>query len=80
MSESDRDERGRFVPKHSDTEVLAAVRTHDPAATSEVADDLGIERPSADYRLRHLEADGEITSKKVGNSLAWSIVDERSDS
>jgi predicted transcriptional regulator len=72
MSESDRDERGRFAPSHSEEDVLAAVREHAPAATTEVADHLGIKRPSADYRLRQLEEAGKVTSKKIGNSLAWS--------
>ena len=75
MSESERDERGRFVPKHTDDDVLAAVGKHEPAATSEVAAELGIERPSADYRLRRLEDTGRVTSKKIGNSLAWRLVD-----
>lgn len=76
MSESDRDEHGRFAPKHTDAEVLAAVQTHEPAATSEVAEALGIARPSADYRLRRLEDAGRVTSKKIGNSLAWRLADE----
>jgi predicted transcriptional regulator len=75
MSESERDERGRFVQKHTDSDVLAAVGKHEPAATSEVAAELGIERPSADYRLRRLEDTGRVTSKKIGNSLAWRLVD-----
>lgn len=75
MSESERDERGRFVQKHTDDDVLAAVGKHEPAATSEVAAELGIERPSADYRLRRLEDTGRVTSKKIGNSLAWRLVD-----
>ena len=75
MSQSDRDERGRFVQKHTDDDVLAAVGKHEPAATSEVAGELGIERPSADYRLRRLEDTGQVTSKKIGNSLAWRLTD-----
>lgn len=71
MSESDRDEQGRFIPQHADLDVIVAVGKHEPAGTREVADELGIERPSADYRLRRLEADGKVTSKKIGNSLAW---------
>jgi len=71
MSESERDERGRFSPSHSEEDVLVAVREHTPAATKEVADHLGIKRPSADYRLRQLEEAGKVRSKKIGNSLAW---------
>ncbi|WP_458191070.1 helix-turn-helix domain-containing protein [Haladaptatus sp. NG-WS-4] len=76
MSTSERDERGRFSAKHTDDEVVAAVRKHEPAATSEVADELEIKRPSADYRLRQLQEEGTVTSKKIGTSLAWSLTPE----
>lgn len=74
MNERARDESGRFEPEHTDEEVLAAVRTHEPAGTKEVADELGIARQSADYRLRQLLEKGRVTKKKVGNSLVWFIV------
>lgn len=76
MSESKRDERGRFAPKYTEGEVLAAVRKYEPAATSEIADELGIKRPSADYRLRQLEDEGKVASKKIGASLAWTLTTE----
>lgn len=76
MSESERDERGRFSAKHTDDEVLAAVRKHEPAGTTEVAEKLGIKRPSADYRLRQLEQEDKVESKMIGNSLAWSLTPE----
>jgi DNA-binding transcriptional ArsR family regulator len=58
---------------HSDAEYLDAVRAHEPAATSEVAAAVGVARQSADYRLRKLRNDGKVTSKRIGNSLAWSL-------
>lgn len=67
----DRDSQGRFTQEHSDEEVLEAVRTHEPAGTSEVADELGIVRQSADYRLRRLEDDGRVRKKKIAASLVW---------
>ena len=76
MSESLRDERGRFAAKYTEEEILTAIRKHEPAATSEVADELGIKRPSADYRLRQLESEGKVTNKKMRNSLAWSLPTE----
>ena len=76
MGESERDEQGRFAAIHTDSDVLTAVRKHEPAATSEVANELNIKRPSADYRLRQLEEEGEVTSKKIGDSLAWSLAVE----
>ncbi|CAM2991758.1 MULTISPECIES: FaeA/PapI family transcriptional regulator [Halobacterium] len=72
----ERNEGGRFEPEHTDEEVLEAVRTHEPAGTKEVADELGIARQSADYRLRSLLDEGRVSKKKVGNSLVWSAEQE----
>ena len=71
--ERDRNDRGRFEPEHSDEEGIEAVQKLQPAGTREVADELGIARQSADYRLRQLEAAGRVSSKKIGRTLAWSI-------
>lgn len=68
-----RNNRGRFEPKKTDKEVIEAVRKHQPAGTAEVAKELNIERQSADYRLRKLEKQGRVNSKKIGRSLAWSV-------
>jgi len=73
MSGLNRDDSGRFAAEHTVEEVLEAVQKHEPAGTSEVAEELGVERPSADYRLRRLEDEDRVTSKKIGNSLAWSL-------
>ena len=70
--ERERNERGRFEPEHSDEAVLEAVRKHEPAGTSDIADELGIARQSADYRLRRLLDEGYVMKQKIGNSLAWS--------
>jgi DNA-binding Lrp family transcriptional regulator len=67
----DRNGKGRFTQEHTDGEVLAAVRAHEPAATSEVADELDVSRQAADYRLRRLRDDGRVNSKKIGASLVW---------
>lgn len=74
--ERERDSHGRYTPEHDDTDVVAAVREHTPAATSEVADELGIARQSADYRLRKLADAGRVRRKKIGASLVWSAVEE----
>jgi predicted transcriptional regulator len=73
-STTERDEQGRFSPEHADADVLVAVRNHNPAATSEVADDLGIARQSADYRLRKLAEEGQVHRKKIGASAMWTPV------
>jgi hypothetical protein len=54
---------------------IEAVHDHEPAATSEIADAVGVTRQGADYRLRSLEEDGRVTSTMVGNSLAWMTAD-----
>jgi DNA-binding Lrp family transcriptional regulator len=71
-----RNEQGRFEPEHTDADVLAAVDAHAPAATSEVADALGVSRQAADYRLRRLRDEGQVNSKKIGASLVWFTGDE----
>ncbi|ESS10807.1 MAG: hypothetical protein A07HR60_02828 [uncultured archaeon A07HR60] len=72
----ERNEGGRFEPEHTDEDVLNAVRGHEPAGTKEVADELGIARQSADYRLRRLLDEGRVSKKKVGNSLVWSTEED----
>lgn len=63
--------------RHSDDEYLDAVREHEPASTREIAETVGVARQSADYRLRNLEEQGKVTSKKIGNSLAWHLADQQ---
>lgn len=74
--ERERNDRGRFEPEKTDREVLEAVRKHQPAGTAEVAEELDIERQSADYRLRKLENQNQVESKKIGRTLAWSVDEE----
>ena len=79
MNERDRDSSGRFKPEVSDEEILDAVRNHEPAGTSEVGDAVGLARQNADYRLRQLEDEGRIESKKVGRSLVWTLSGDESE-
>ena len=79
MTEERRNERGQFTPQHDDEEVLDAVRDHEPAGTSEVADALGCTTQNADYRLRKLRDARRVESKKVGRSLVWTLSDDESE-
>ena len=72
----DRSDDGRFTERSSDEDVLDATREHSPAATSEVADELGVTRQAADYRLRKLRDEDRVASKKIGASLVWYVPDE----
>jgi len=69
--EESRNGQGRFTPEHTDEEILAAVRAHEPAATSEVGDEVDMTRQGADRRLRRLRDAGRVNSKKIGASLVW---------
>lgn len=73
MEDKERNEDGRYKPEHTDDDFICAVEQHEPAGTKEVADELGIARQGADYRLRRLEEEKKVSKKKVGNSLVWSI-------
>lgn len=60
----------------SDEEYLDAVRENEPAATTEIADTVGVARQSADYRLRQLKEGGKVVNKKVGPSLVWMLTED----
>ena len=79
MTEERRNERGQFTPQYDDEEVLDAVRDHEPAGTSEVADALGCTTQNADYRLRKLRDAGRAERKKVGRSLVWTLSGDESE-
>lgn len=61
---------------HPTEAFLAAVRDHSPATTSKIAEDVGLTRQGADYRLRSLREDGVVESALVGNTLVWSVAEE----
>jgi len=77
MVAKDRDTSGRYSGSVDDADVVAAVRAHDPAATSEIATELGVSRQGADKRLRDLRERGEVSSKKIGASLVWFMPRDR---
>lgn len=79
MSGPGRDERGQFESEHADGEFLEAVGQLAPAGTKEIADAVGVTRQNADQRLRRLEDVGLVTSKRIGNSLAWSLAEDETE-
>ena len=79
MGEKKRDNSGRFSESIDDDDVVAAVRAHDPAATSEIADELGLSRQGTDRRLRSLRDAGRVSSKKIGASLVWFMPRDRTE-
>lgn len=60
----------------TDADYIDAVRKHDPASTQEVADEVGVSRPTASSHLKVLAASGDVQKKKIANVLVWSIPHE----
>jgi len=58
MAENDDNPGAEARRKYDDAAFLEAVRIHEPAATSEVAEAVGCPRRTADYRLRKLRETG----------------------
>jgi hypothetical protein len=77
MPGKDRDEEsGEYVTTYSDERFLQAVDTLGPdVGTQAIADEVGCDRDTAYRRLRALEADGELESRKVGMARLWSLSD-----
>lgn len=60
---------------HNEKEYLDAIRVGNKG-TKAIADHVGVERQSADERLRTLADKGLVEKEKIGNSLAWSVIEE----
>lgn len=75
MPGKDREEdSGKYTTSYPDTDFLDAIRELDGmAGTSEIAEEVGCTRRTAYTRLKSLENEGEVTSRKVGNSLVWLV-------
>jgi hypothetical protein len=71
----DRDERGQFPEQYTDQQFLTAVTGLDQPTTQDVADSVGCSRQLAHLRLRQLEDDNEVASRKIGNANVWTLPD-----
>jgi hypothetical protein len=68
---------GRFVEEHSEQEYLSALRRlGGDGSTTEVARLVGSEYDAAYKKLRQLEQNGQITSRKVASARLWEIQDD----
>ncbi|QSG02898.1 putative transcriptional regulator, contains HTH domain [Natranaeroarchaeum sulfidigenes] len=77
MPGKDREEdSGKYTTSYPDSDFIDAIQTLDGmAGTSEIAETVGCTRRTAYTRLQSLESEEEVTSRKVGNSLLWSVSD-----
>jgi predicted ArsR family transcriptional regulator len=73
MGQKPRTETGEWEPTASEQEVIEAIKKHSPAATSEVADEIGMTRQGADARLRRLHEAGVVEKKKIAAALVWFV-------
>lgn len=78
MPGKDREEEsGKYTTTYSDSEFIDAIRQLGGlGGTSEIADAIGCTRRTAYTRLQSLENEGQVSSRKVGNSLAWTISEQ----
>lgn len=74
----ERDENsGKYTDAYSDDDFLEALREEDGVAgTGDIADSVGCTRRNALNRLRELEESSQVTSKEVGRSLVWMLIEE----
>ncbi|WP_246391668.1 HTH domain-containing protein [Halosimplex pelagicum] len=67
------EESGKYTTSYPDSSFLEAIQQlGGMAGTSEIAEEVGCTRRTAYTRLKSIEEDGRINSRKVGNSLVWS--------
>ncbi|EMA44265.1 hypothetical protein [Halococcus saccharolyticus] len=68
------DESGRYTESYPAEDVLAAVReVGGMASTRDVTDALGSSYETAYQKLRGLEDEGEVESRKVANARLWMV-------
>lgn len=74
MSETDRDDGGRFTERVTEQEILKVFdRIEAPFLTAkELAEEIGISRQAANYRLKQMRESDLVDSKKTGaRSVGW---------
>lgn len=76
MPERD-DETGRYTANNTTEDFIHAIEELGGAAgTQEIADEVGCEYTTAYSKLRKMEDDGSIDSRKVANARLWSVAEE----
>lgn len=73
------DESGRYVTSYSDDDFVEVVEEYGPdVGTQTIADEVGCDRDTAYRRLRELEEQNLVSSRKVGMARLWSCLEEAS--
>jgi DNA-binding MarR family transcriptional regulator len=72
MADRDRDERsGKFTEEYPSQDFLDALAELGPSGTTDISDYIGCDRRTAYLKLKSLEEEGKVRSKKIGSSLLW---------
>jgi len=68
------EESGRYTTSYTDSEFIEAIQhLEGMAGTSDIAEEIGCTQRTAYTRLKSLEDQNKIESRKVGSSLLWSL-------
>jgi len=68
------EETGKFEETFSDDDFVEALSTHeDGVSTNAVAEEVGCAYRTAHARLKELESEGVVTSRRVANALLWEL-------
>ena len=72
MPERD-EETGKYTEEYPVAAFLSAIRELDGAGTGEIAAQVGCDRRTAYVKLNALEDSGQVSSRKVGQTLFWTV-------
>lgn len=71
------DDTGRFTETYPREDFLNAIREEGGmAGTTDIAERVGVIRETAYKKLQRMEDENEVESKKIGNSLVWTIAED----
>ena len=74
MGNRDRDKNsGKFTEEYPREEFISSLEELGSAGTTDISNQIGCDRRTAYLKLKSLEEEGEIKSKKVGNALLWEL-------
>lgn len=74
MGDRNRDEKsGKFTEEYPPKEFLEALGELGSSGTADISDYVGCDRRTAYLKLKSLEEEEKIRSRKVGHSLLWEL-------
>ena len=73
----ERDEKtGKYTEEYPVTAFIDAIRELDGGGTGEIATQVGCDRRTAYVKLNALEDSGQVSSRKVGQTLFWTVAED----